>query len=94
MTDSISMLVIFWCTFALFCGGLIKGTLGVGTPLLTVPLMALVLPAQSAVALMAMPVVVANVWQAAKAPNITSIIGRFWPAAVALLAGTCCRHRH
>ena len=88
MTDSLSMLVILWCTFALFCGGLIKGTLGVGTPLLTVPLMALVLPAQSAVALMAMPVVVANLWQAGKAPNISTIIGRFWPVAVALLCGT------
>jgi len=88
MTDQLSMLVILWCTFALFCGGLIKGTLGVGTPLLTVPLMALVLPAQSAVALMAMPVVVANLWQAGKAPNIKSIIGRFWPTAVALLCGT------
>ena len=88
MTDPISTLVILWCAFALFCGGLIKGTLGVGTPLLTVPLMALVLPAQSAVALMAMPVVVANLWQAGKASDIKSVIGRFWPAAVSLLCGT------
>jgi len=62
--------IILWCSFALACGGLIKGTLGVGTPLLTVPLMALVLPAQSAVTLMALPVVVANLWQAFSAPNI------------------------
>jgi len=88
MTDSIPMFVIIWCSFALFCGGLLKGTLGVGTPLLTVPMMALVLPAQSAVALMAMPVVAANLWQAWRAPDIKSTIGRFWPAAVALLLGT------
>ena len=79
---------ILWCTFALACGGLIKGTLGVGTPLLTVPLMALVLPAQTAVTLMAMPVVVANLWQAARAPNIKSIVGRFWPVVVAIICGT------
>jgi len=60
--EEFDLLVIAWCAFALFCGGLIKGTLGVGTPLLTVPLMALVLPAQMAVILMAVPVVVANVW--------------------------------
>ena len=80
--------IIAWCAFALFCGGLIKGTLGVGTPLLTVPMMTLVLPVQHAVALMAMPVVVANLWQASQAPNIRSILSRFWPAAVALLFGT------
>ena len=70
------------------CGGLIKGSLGVGTPLLTVPLMALAMPAQSAVTLMAMPVVVANVWQALSASNIKSIVGRFWPVCVALITGT------
>ncbi len=86
MADSFG--IILWCGFALFCGGLIKGTLGVGTPLLTVPLMALVLPAQSAVTLMAMPVVAANLWQAGKAPNIRAILGRFWPASAALLCGT------
>jgi len=88
MTELLSPLVLTWCAFALFCGGLIKGTLGVGTPLLTVPMMALVLPAQTAVTLMAMPVVAANLWQAFKAPDIKSIIRRFWPAAIALLSGT------
>ena len=86
--DNLSWDIVLWCTFALACGGLIKGTLGVGTPLLTVPLMALVLPAQSAVALMAMPIVAANIWQAAKAPDLKSGLQQFWPAAVALLCGT------
>lgn len=81
-------LIIAWCGFALLCGGLIKGTLGVGTPLLTVPLMALVLPVQTAVALMAIPVVVANVWQASQAKQLGSVVGRFWPAFAAILIGT------
>jgi len=80
--------IILWCSFALACGGLIKGTLGVGTPLLTVPLMALVMPVQSAVTLMAMPVAVANVWQAFSAPNIKSVVGRFWPVVAAIFTGT------
>ena len=50
--------------------------------------MALVLPAQSAVTLMALPVVVANLWQAFSAPNIKSIVGRFWPVAAAIITGT------
>jgi len=81
-------LLIAWCAFALLCGGLIKGTLGVGTPLLTVPLMALVIPAQTAVALMAIPVVVANVWQASQAKQLGMVVSRFWPAFAAILIGT------
>ena len=55
--------VLAWCALAVACGGLIKGALGVGTPLLTVPMLAMVLPPQHAVAVMAVPVVVANLWQ-------------------------------
>ena len=88
MYDEFSMLVIAWCFIALLCGGLIKGALGVGTPLLTVPLMALVLPAQTAVAIMAIPVVVANLWQASQAKRLAAVVSRFWPAFGAVLAGT------
>lgn len=80
--------IVGWCGVALFFGGLIKGALGVGTPLLTVPLMALVLPPQMAVVLMAVPVVVANVWQAFKAEQIRSAVSRFWPPFLTILIGT------
>lgn len=88
MFSEFEPLTIAWCAFALLCGGLIKGTLGVGTPLLTVPLMALALPAQTAVALMAIPVVVANVWQASQTARLQTVVARFWPAFVAILIGT------
>ena len=80
--------ILLWCAFALTCGGLIKGALGVGTPLLTVPLMALVLPPQTAVALMAIPVVVANLWQVAQVGRVGNVVGRFWPVFAAILVGT------
>jgi uncharacterized membrane protein YfcA len=80
--------VIAWCCFALACGGLIKGALGVGTPLLTVPMMAQVLPPQMAIAIMAIPVVVANIWQFAQAERSSAVVARFWPTFVAILVGT------
>jgi len=83
----IDFALIVWCAFALACGGLLKGALGVGTPLLPVPLMALVLPPQVAIVLMAMPVVVANLWQTLRAPRADLLISRFWPAFAALLVG-------
>jgi uncharacterized membrane protein YfcA len=80
--------IIAWCFFALTCGGFIKGALGVGTPLLTVPMMALVLPPQMAIAIMAIPVVVANLWQFSQVERSTAVAGRFWPAFTGILIGT------
>ena len=80
--------IVAWCFFALCCGGFIKGALGVGTPLLTVPMMAQVLPPQMAIAIMAIPVVVANLWQFAQADRSTAVVERFWPTFVAILVGT------
>lgn len=80
--------IIAWCALAMACGGLIKGALGVGTPLLTVPMMAMVLPPQMAVVMMAMPVIVANVWQVKDAGHPRDTLVRFWPALLALLIGT------
>ena len=80
--------VIVWCFFALVCGGFIKGALGVGTPLLTVPMMALVLPPQMAIAIMAIPVVVANLWQFSQAERSTAVVKRFWPTFIGILIGT------
>ncbi len=80
--------ILTWCFFALMSGGLLKGALGVGTPLLPVPLMSLVLPPQLAVVLMAMPVVVANLVQVSEAGHPAHTIRRFWPAFLLLLLGT------
>lgn len=80
--------LIAWCFFALSCGGFIKGALGVGTPLLTVPMMAMVLPPQMAIAIMAIPVVVANLWQFSQAERSSAVVRRFWPTFVGILIGT------
>ncbi len=88
MLLELSLWVIAWCALAMACGGLIKGLLGIGTPLLTVPMMSLVLPAHHAVVIMAFPVVVANLWQVYDAEQPVATVKRFWPAFVALLAGT------
>ena len=88
MIFELSPWIIAWCALAMACGGLIKGLLGIGTPLLTVPMMALVLPAHHAVVIMAFPVVVANLWQVYDADQPVATIKRFWPAFAALLIGT------
>ena len=88
MIFELSPWIIAWCALAMACGGLIKGLLGIGTPLLTVPMMVLVLPVHHAVVIMAFPVVVANLWQVYDADQPVATIKRFWPAFAALLIGT------
>lgn len=88
MNPELPLLVLAWCALAMACGGFIKGVLGIGTPLLTVPMMALVLPVHHAVVIMAIPVVVANLWQVYDAEQPVQTVKRFWPALVALLGGT------
>jgi hypothetical protein len=41
-----------------------------------------------AIAIMAIPVVVANIWQFARAERSTAVMARFWPTFVAILVGT------
>lgn len=88
MLAEYGLAIVTWCFFALMCGGFIKGALGVGTPLLTVPMMALVLPPQMAIAIMAIPVVVANLYQFVQAERSSAVVARFWPTFVAILLGT------
>ena len=88
MIFDLTLWIIAWCALAMLCGGFIKGLLGIGTPLLTVPMMALVLPVHDAVVIMAFPVVVANLWQVYDADQPVATIKRFWPAFVALVLGT------
>ena len=50
--------------------------------------MAMVIPPQMAIAVMAIPVVVVNLWQFYRAERSTVVVQRFWPAFVCILIGT------
>ena len=51
------------CFGAVVLGGVVKGTLGVGLPLVVVPLLSLLLPAPKAMGLLVMPVLLSILWQ-------------------------------
>ncbi len=73
------MLVIAVCTAAILCGGLIKGTLGVGLPLFAVPVMSLFISSTQAIALVSVPVLVSNIWQVWQEGSLKTSMKRFWP---------------
>lgn len=68
--------------------GIVKGTLGVGMPLFAVPLLVLVLPAPTAISLLAVPVLCSNLWQAARAAEPVRQFTRFRWLSLALLVST------
>ena len=68
-------------------GGVVKGTLGIGLPLVSVPLLSLFIAPTQAIALVSMPVLVSNAWQAWGSGNAQAV-RRFAPLIVAQLVAT------
>lgn len=68
---------------ALVIGGFVKGALGVGLPLVAVPLLSLGMTPQTAIAMLVMPVLVSNGWQAYEGGSVAPAIRRFGPLLVA-----------
>jgi uncharacterized membrane protein YfcA len=64
--------------------GTVKGLVGLGLPTITIALTSLVLPLTEAIALIALPTIITNVWQAAVGGRFRCIVRRHWPLIVPL----------
>lgn len=73
---------------AFITGGVVKGTLGVGLPLVMVPLLTLFMPSPEAIALMAVPVLVSNLWQAYDSGVSLHSVRRFAPLIITSTVST------
>ena len=67
--------------------GLAKGTIGMGMPPIAIGLMSFALPLESAIAIMVLPTMVTNVWQAVYGGGFRPLMRRFGTMAVAAMAG-------
>ena len=72
----------------LAAGGIAKGFAGSGLPTISVASMALVIDVPTAVALMPIPLLVANARQAFRGGYLRGSLGRFWPMLACLPFGT------
>lgn len=66
--------------------GTVKGLVGMGLPTITIALTSLVLPLSDTIALVALPTIFTNLWQAAVGGNFVRIVRRQWPLIVPLAA--------
>lgn len=83
---SVALLAAVAAAFVL--GGLVKGLLGVGLPLVVVPLLALVMPTPKAIALIGIPIVLSNVWQTVEGGQAGFAVRRFWMMMVPMAVFT------
>ncbi|MGQ9369103.1 sulfite exporter TauE/SafE family protein [Azospirillum sp. ST 5-10] len=72
---------------ACLAGGVVKGMLGLGLPMVAVPVLSFVMPVPQAIALLLLPVVASNLVQMSQGGRVDEVVRRFWPLLVAQVAG-------
>jgi hypothetical protein len=88
MTFDTSPWMLVAAVAALLAGGVAKGILGVGLPMIALPLLYTSIPIREAVALMYGPVLVMNIWQTFQGGYFMVALKKFWPMMVAVVLGT------
>lgn len=70
---------------AFMLAGLVKGVIGLGLPTVAVGLLGLWMTPTQAAAILVLPALITNIWQAAVGGNLQPLVVRMWP----MLAGIC-----
>ena len=73
---------------AFFAAGLSKGVIGVGIPLIAVPVLSGVMHPASIISVLALPIVLSNIWQAIDGRRFGLTFRRFWPATITIVIGS------
>ena len=76
--------ILIFTAFTFLLAGFVKGVIGLGLPTVAIGLLSLVITPAQAAAVLTVPTVVTNVWQAA-GPRLGALLRRLWP----MLAGIC-----
>lgn len=71
------MLALIAVTFV--AAGFVKGTIGLGLPTVTLAVLTLPLGLKTSLAVIVIPLMVTNLWQALTGPYLKQILARFWP---------------
>lgn len=82
---------------AFFCGGLVKGVVGLGLPLTSIALMTTVVDIRLAVPLLVVPILATNIMQAFRGGRILELLRQYWlmlvTAAIGVWAGIAALYR-
>jgi uncharacterized membrane protein YfcA len=76
------------CAIAMIAGGTVKGVVGIGLPLVSLPVMATFIPVPKAIALLLLPSLATSIWQIFHGGLFGQCLRRFWPLLVGMAVGT------
>jgi uncharacterized protein len=82
--DLLQMLVI---AGAFIVAGIAKGAIGMGMPPIAIGLMSFALPLESAIAIMVVPTMITNIWQAIYGGGFRPLMRRFGTMAITAMVG-------
>ena len=80
--------VVLACAAAFVVGGVVKGVISIGLPMVGLPLLTLVVDVPTAVGLLLVPILVSNLVQAIEGPGTLMLLRRFWLLIVCMTVGT------
>ena len=81
-------LALVACAIAMVAGGTVKGVVGIGLPLVSLPVMATFIPVPKAIALLLLPSFVTSVWQVFHGGYFWRSARRIWPLLLGMAIGT------
>ena len=73
---------------AFLLAGFVKGVIGLGLPTVAIGLLGLLMTPAQAAAILVVPSLVTNVWQAAVGGGVMALARRLWPMLVGICVGT------
>jgi len=79
--------LIAFASAVLLLAGTVKGFIGLGMPTVALALLTLQLDARSAVTLIVIPMLLSNVWQFWRGPDMAGCVKRHWRYAAILIVG-------
>ena len=82
------MFILAVAGFAFVLAGFVKGILGQGLPTVAIGLLSLIMSPGEAAALVVIPALITNIWQAWFGPSLMPLIRRLWPTLLASFVGT------
>jgi uncharacterized membrane protein YfcA len=86
--EGLDLYIFGFIFFAVAAGGFTKGVVGIGLPLTAVSIMSFLIGPPVPVALMPIPILFTNAWQAFSGGYLRRSLQRFWPMLICLPLGT------
>jgi uncharacterized membrane protein YfcA len=80
-----SPFILFLCSLGLLAGSTVKGVVGIGMPLVAVPILTMLVSLKTAVTLTTVPVTAANLVQSFQGGLFVPMLRRFWTLLLPLL---------